>query len=71
LFKAVILNLQRHQRARYAVLQMDPGQSREEEQRELLQFLKNDLSNWKVTVVWASVQSFLSILAKQEGAILR
>lgn len=63
LFKAVILNLQRSQKDRYAVLQMDPGESPEQERRELQQFLNNDLLSWKVNVVWGSVQDFLSTLA--------
>jgi hypothetical protein len=70
LFKAVILNLQRvRQDSRYAVLQMDPGESPEQERRELQQFLNNDLLNWKVNVVWGSVQEFLSTLAHAPVAV--
>jgi hypothetical protein len=63
MFKAVILNLGRQHRGRYAVLQIDPGESPEQERMELQQFLKDDLlSNWQVTVLWMSVPDLLSRL---------
>jgi hypothetical protein len=65
MFKAVILNL-RSQRDRYAVLQLEPGDSHEEERKELEQFLEKELlKNWRVTVVWRSMEQFLMALGER------